>query len=90
MNWQEFFKTDEFKAYRQSELKAGIGVVDDLLKGSQSKEYVNGAMKMLNAILLVPKGLATTKKASEDAERIVATDFVTLKTDLLKKALREE
>jgi len=88
MNWKEFFTTEEFKQYRQMELKAGTEVIGDLIKGSKTPDYVKGAAEMLNKILLVPNKAATGKQAGQLAQEMTSRDLEELKVKVLKNLTR--
>ena len=89
MNFEEFFKADEFKAYRREELNIGVVMVSDFLKGQKSPDYINGAVTMLNKILLVPTTIATGKKGLQLAAAMTAKDLKELQVSMLRRMVTD-
>ena len=69
--------SNDFDAYRVSEIERGAFFIRELLKGSQSPDYVRGAMEMLRKIIHLPLDMAKTQE-QKDVARILIDRILSL------------
>ena len=86
---QELLTSEEFPAYLELQIEAGVEILIKLEQGHITPEYFNGAMDMLKKILRVPednaKGEANIKFAKELSEK----SFNLFERKMIKRILHE-
>ena len=84
MSLQELLFDNDFSKYRKMEIEEGVKIANDLMKGNFGPDYAKGALTMLKRILMLPKGLAKTDKAQNQAAALIERDLAEFNGSLVK------
>ena len=80
---------EEFAEYRKAEVEKAVSILNELMAERVTYDFFQGAMKMLKAIVSLPKDYAKTKPQEERADMLARQMLVDFQAKMIRRSLED-